>query len=375
MSYNIPGVPFWIDRPNDPVLRYPIEQIRGWIGIDHPESDIRILFGGIPVEFAPVPRPDLADRPHFGFSCFLDLPRLRENGLRETAAPTFQIIAGDYVRGEFKFPVSEYAWGECDRIRQNQLQKAEFIQRHVKRPLRAFQGCRAPSDLPDDWDLSPRLTEYSALASAHFYGPEIRSFLATFDDQSFILDAGSGLRRLPVQNVINLEICDYPSTDILAVGEDLPFQDNTFDAVLSLAVLEHVKDPFRCANELIRVTKPGGKILSIVPFLQAEHGYPSHFANFTRFGIRELFKNGTVVERHFLDASNQPIYTLHQILRIYSNALPQPVKDDFLNTTVREFLSQDPYSCVLNKAPFVEALPEDDRWIIASGTTLIVRKI
>jgi adenylate cyclase len=122
------------------------------------------------------------------------------------------------------------------------------------------------------------------------------------------------------------------------------------------------------------VTKPGGKILSIVPFLQAEHGYPSHFANFTRFGVRELFKNGTVVERHFLDASNQPIYTLHQILRIYSNALPQPVKDDFLNTTVREFLSQDPYSCVLNKAPFVEALPEDDRWIIASGTTLIVRK-
>jgi len=39
---------------------------------------------------------------------------------------------------------------------------------------------------------------------------------------------------------------------------ELPFSDNTFDAVFSHAVVEHLSDPIKALKELVRVLKPGG---------------------------------------------------------------------------------------------------------------------
>ncbi len=39
---------------------------------------------------------------------------------------------------------------------------------------------------------------------------------------------------------------------------DLPFEDNTFDAVVSCAVTEHLSEPVKAMSELGRVVKPGG---------------------------------------------------------------------------------------------------------------------
>ena len=41
---------------------------------------------------------------------------------------------------------------------------------------------------------------------------------------------------------------------------ELPFADNSFDAVFSHALLEHLKEPVRAAIELKRVLKPGGML-------------------------------------------------------------------------------------------------------------------
>ena len=41
---------------------------------------------------------------------------------------------------------------------------------------------------------------------------------------------------------------------------ELPFADNSFDAVFSHALLEHLKDPTKAAIELKRVLKPGAMI-------------------------------------------------------------------------------------------------------------------
>lgn len=46
---------------------------------------------------------------------------------------------------------------------------------------------------------------------------------------------------------------------IEACGEDLPFPDEDFDAVLSFWSLNHVEDPERCVAEMMRVLKPGGR--------------------------------------------------------------------------------------------------------------------
>ena len=64
-----------------------------------------------------------------------------------------------------------------------------------------------------------------------------------------------------------------------------PSRTRTFDIVHSQAVFEHVADPFSAAEELLRVTKPGGIVLTEVAFLQPLHAVPYHFFNMTLWGV------------------------------------------------------------------------------------------
>lgn len=51
----------------------------------------------------------------------------------------------------------------------------------------------------------------------------------------------------------------------LGVGEHLPFAANSFDFVLSNEVIEHVDDDRRYAVEMVRVTRPGGRVVIFCP--------------------------------------------------------------------------------------------------------------
>jgi SAM-dependent methyltransferase len=55
-----------------------------------------------------------------------------------------------------------------------------------------------------------------------------------------------------------------------AAGEHLPFPNNSFDLVLSHEVLEHVADDAAALREMVRVLRPGGRIVLFVP----NRGYP-----------------------------------------------------------------------------------------------------
>jgi SAM-dependent methyltransferase len=50
-----------------------------------------------------------------------------------------------------------------------------------------------------------------------------------------------------------------------ACGESLPFPAASFDLAFSHEVLEHVRDDRACASELVRITRPGGRIVVFVP--------------------------------------------------------------------------------------------------------------
>lgn len=144
-----------------------------------------------------------------------------------------------------------------------------------------------------------------------------------------VLDCGAGLRTDFYENVIACEIVDYPSTDVLAVNQSLPFPDETFDVVLSLNVLEHVSDPFLCASELARVVKRHGKVYCVVPFLQPEHGYPNHFFNMTRRGAVQLFDKKLAIDKHFVPRSGHPVWTTHWFLSWYWQQLSPEVRERF----------------------------------------------
>jgi SAM-dependent methyltransferase len=55
-----------------------------------------------------------------------------------------------------------------------------------------------------------------------------------------------------------------------AAGEALPLPSDAFDLILSHEVLEHVWDDAQAVREMVRVLKPGGRIVLFVP----NRGYP-----------------------------------------------------------------------------------------------------
>ncbi len=140
-----------------------------------------------------------------------------------------------------------------------------------------------------------------------------------FIEKKQILDIGGGLRIdetknnrkdlsrdwiLPFikQEGIHYQILDKVAEynpDIVGDIHDLPFGDNTLDAIICIAVLEHVEEPWRAIQEMYRVLKPGGYCFIYVPFLFYYHpmkGYYKDFYRFTKDGLTYLLRDFSVVE-------------------------------------------------------------------------------
>lgn len=209
--------------------------------------------------------------------------------------------------------------------------------------------------------------------SAHQYDEVATALIEEVRNQGGkILDCGSGLRSAVDETVVCLDVVALPAVDILAVNQKLPFQDAVFDAVLSLNVLEHVTNPFTCASELARVLKPGGALYCCIPFLQPEHGYPEHYFNATRSGLRQLFSKHLEVEQHFVPRSGEPMWTLHWFLSSYVDRLPVQERQRFLNMRFQDVVDTPP--AMLLGEPWVTQLSAEGKWELASTTAAVFRK-
>jgi SAM-dependent methyltransferase len=206
--------------------------------------------------------------------------------------------------------------------------------------------------------------------SAHGYDPYALELIAACRD-GLVLDCGAGRRPVYFDNVVNFEIVDYDATDVLGVGEQLPFKDNSFDGVLSLSVLEHVRDPFTCAGELARVLKPGGKLICCVPFLQPLHGYPHHYYNMTGQGLRALFERRLHVDQHIVPRSTLPLFSLTWFVQSWARALRGDARDEFLALRLSDLLERPDE---LQESRWVTELPDETNFELASATMLFAHK-
>lgn len=89
-----------------------------------------------------------------------------------------------------------------------------------------------------------------------------------------------------------------PRADVVYHGGTLPFDDASFDTVLSNQVFEHVRDPRAFFAELARVLRPGGRLIVTVPFSYRVHAAPHDYHRFTRYSLAEYARQtGLTVER------------------------------------------------------------------------------
>ncbi|MEO6263600.1 MAG: class I SAM-dependent methyltransferase [Luteimonas sp.] len=223
--------------------------------------------------------------------------------------------------------------------------------------------------LTDDLRARFNIVDTDAVSANHYDGYALE--LIRRYDGGMVLDCGAGKRPVYFDNVVNFEIVDYDTTDVRGVGEVLPFKDETFDAVISIAVLEHVKDPFACAREIARVLKPGGQLMCCVPFLQPLHGYPHHYYNMTHSGLGNLFSDRLEIDKQVVYESVLPIWSLTWILRSWAEGLNGKAKEDFLRLRVADLMQNaDAYL----DAPWVKGLAAEKNLELASATVLFAHK-
>lgn len=198
----------------------------------------------------------------------------------------------------------------------------------------------------------------------------MHAFIARFSE-GLILDCGAGSKATLYPNVINLEIADYPSTDVRAFNESLPFQDATFDAVFTLATLEHVRDPFLCAREILRVLKPGGIIYSMIPLLQPFHGYPNHYYNMTIEGHKNLFGSAVEILDESVPICGRPIWAMAGILEKWVAGLPPAHVEEFLDLRVRDLIANPLTQLDRNYVRFLSPWANGE---LAAATRVIAKK-
>jgi glycosyltransferase involved in cell wall biosynthesis len=145
------------------------------------------------------------------------------------------------------------------------------------------QGVTQPECHPDD-HISNEL-------------PEVALDLIRKTD-GMVLNLSAGGSRLKFDHVVEVEYAIFRHTDIVADSHNLPFLDETFEAIVVMNAFEHYRQPHSVASELLRILKPGGKVLIRTAFLQPLHERPWHFFNCTQYGLSEWFKGFDTEQLH-----------------------------------------------------------------------------
>jgi SAM-dependent methyltransferase len=133
--------------------------------------------------------------------------------------------------------------------------------------------------------------DFSGIKVPRHLTPELLShFPKARSAGSLMLDVGCG-------EAVHKEACthagfewvgmDYSArlAPMLADAHSIPFEDETFEFVLCVTVLQYVQFPFVAVREVYRVLRPGGLLIGTVAFLEPSHGtsfyHPSHVGTYS----------------------------------------------------------------------------------------------
>ncbi len=124
----------------------------------------------------------------------------------------------------------------------------------------------------------------------------LQSLIDSMPPDAVILNVGAGSTNFG-EKVINLDIFDSGTTDVIASSLEMPFADESGDLLILQGVLEHVYSADQTLAECFRVMKKGGLFYTEMPFLQPYHPTPIDLRRTTVPGITELCRPLEEVEK------------------------------------------------------------------------------
>lgn len=375
----------FVDRPPSGEPVRASQAFDGWTVSPVASETISVTVNGQPARVHTIPRPDVeADHPGRnakGFMFFFEPdPALSSYRIR--------LSIGDINR-ELTFDVAPEERAEATRAGAIRDAHRAFLETalacpmcHAPITLREVvgrqwtcRGCGEAFDCREGGDLIPesfagkRDIRFQGAICSHGYGLEAMTIIEDVSRTGgMVLDCGAGWRHQIRPSVITTEILRYPSTDVVAVGEHLPFRDGVFDAVLSLHVLEHVKNPFVCARELVRVLKPGGTLYAVTPYIVGVHGYPFHFFNPTPAGLKALFEGLIVDPKIAVPPIAHPLAALKDLLGVYADHFDAPGRAAFRDTKISDLLDSS-FDDVLT-GPLIGRFREQGKNVLAANYTI-----
>jgi SAM-dependent methyltransferase len=117
---------------------------------------------------------------------------------------------------------------------------------------------------------------------------------------SKILDVGAGLcpykKYFQEANYISQDFClngdnmnwDFSHIDIKSDLHNIPVENESFDYILCMSVLEHIRYPQRAFKEFSRILKNKGRLFITVPLTAGEHHEPFDFFRFSKYALQML---------------------------------------------------------------------------------------
>jgi SAM-dependent methyltransferase len=269
------------------------------------------------------------------------------------------------------------------RERRKQVTRAFFVgkDRFQKDKFGRFSGLLRgdfsflgeQNGFPINFSANPlTIGDYPRDSSNEYFGPFVAALNA--NPQCTFLDIGCGLREEVFDNCLYLDVYPSPTADVVVPTDCLyPLASSSFDGISCCAVLEHVTKPWVVVDEIHRLLKPGGRCYIDWPFLQPVHGYPSHFYNATREGLRNMFADRFCIEKLWSHQSETPDFSIAWLLGRFAAQLgPDSLRR----------LRHIPMGTILDNPggndfwkPFIEELPPQALEELACGNSLIARKI
>jgi len=111
------------------------------------------------------------------------------------------------------------------------------------------------------------------------YDDNIARFRSKYDYWGLDLESAAGDERVIVGDVTAETLVD-----------DHPEYSEFFDVAYSNNVFEHLKRPWTAADNILKMLKPGGICITIVPFSLRYHESPADHFRYTHTGVSALFE-------------------------------------------------------------------------------------